>query len=146
MPRNIKDSRQYFKLKFRRNCPKVFSETSVTVDSRDVEPYHCLNQPAKPKIKIIKLLKKKVVARVMNNKKKLKSIKPQNICLLSTCKIYINESSHKYYKYLWWKCKLIQNLKSFWVTNGSIQIKHQNNEVTSFTHTEDLEQLMKILK
>ena len=78
----------------------------------------------------------------MNNKKKLKSVKPQNIRLPSGCKIYINESLCKYYKYLWWKCKLLQtrgSIQSFWVTNGSIRIRHQNDEVTSVTHIEDLD-------
>ena len=77
----------------------------------------------------------------MNNKKKLKSRKPQNIGLLSGCKIYINESLCKYHKYPWWKCKLLQtrgSVQSFWVTNGSIRIRHQNDEVTSVTHIEDL--------
>ena len=79
----------------------------------------------------------------MNNKKKLKIMKPQNISFPSGCKIYVNESLCKCYKYLWWKCKLLQtcgSIQSFWVTNGSIRIRHQNDEVTSVTHIEDLEQ------
>ena len=121
---------------------KIFNETGVTVNSRDVEACHRLNQKANPKKVIIKLSKRKDVARVMNNKKKLKSMKPQNIGLPSGCKVYINESLCKYYKYLWWKCKLLQtrgSIQSFWVTNGSIRIRHQNDEVTSVTHIEDLE-------
>ena len=70
----------------------IFSETGVTVNSRDVEA--C--QKANPKKVIIKLSKRKDVARVMNSKKKLKSMKPQNIGLPSGCKIYINESLCKY--------------------------------------------------
>ena len=121
---------------------KIFNETGVTVNSRDVEVCHRLNQKANPKKVIIKLSKRKDVARVMNNKKKLKSMKPQNIGLPSDCKIYINESLCKYYKYLWWKCKLLQtrgSIQSFWLTIGSIRIRHQNDEVTSVTHIEDLE-------
>ena len=78
----------------------------------------------------------------MNNKKKLKTMKPQNIGLPSGYKIYINESVCKYYKYLWWKYKLLQtrgNIQSFWVTNGSIRIRNQDDKVTSVTHTEDSE-------
>ena len=48
----------------------------------------------------------------------------------------------KYYKYLLWKYKFLQtcrNIQSFWVTNGSIRIRHHNDEVTSVTHTEDVE-------
>ena len=121
---------------------KIFNETGVTVNSRDVEACHRLNQKANPKKVIIKLSKRKDVARVMNNKKKLKSMKPQNIGLPSGCKVYINEILCKYYKYLWWKCKLLQtrgSIQSFWVANGSIRIRHQNDEVKSVTHTEDLE-------
>ena len=74
----------------------------------------------------------------MNNKKKLKSVKP-----LAGCKIYINESLCKYYKYLCWKCKLLLtrgSIQSLWVTNGSIKTRHHNAEVTSsVTHIEDLE-------
>ena len=58
---------------------KIFSETGVTVNSRDVEACHRLNQKATPKKVIIKLSKRKDVVRVMNNKKKLKSMKPKNI-------------------------------------------------------------------
>ena len=79
---------------------KIFSETGVTVNSRDVKACHRLNQNTNPKKVIIKLSKRKDVARAMNNKKKLKSLKPQNIGLSSNCKIYINESLCKYYKYL----------------------------------------------
>ena len=78
----------------------------------------------------------------MSNKKKLKSMKPQNISLPSGCKIYINESLCKYYKYLWWKYKLLQtrgSIQLFWVMNGYIRIRHRNDEVTSVTHIEDLE-------
>ena len=85
---------------------KIFSQTGVTINSRDVEVCHRLNEPANPKKVIIKLSKRKEVAKVMNNKKKLKSMKPQNTGLPFSCKIYINESLSKYYKYLWWKCKL----------------------------------------
>ena len=93
---------------------KIFNETRVMVNSRDVKACHRLNQKANPKKVIIKLSKRKDVARVMNNKKKLKSTKPQNIGLPSGSKEYINESLCKYYKYLLWKCKLLQ-------TRGSIQ-------------------------
>ena len=54
---------------------KIFSETSVMVNSRDVEACHRLNQKANLKKVIIKLSKIKDVARVMNNEKKLKSMK-----------------------------------------------------------------------
>ena len=78
--------------------PKIFSETGVTINSRDVEACHRLDQPANPKKVIIKLPKRKYVSRVMNNKKKLKSMKPQNVSLRSSYKIYINESLCKCYK------------------------------------------------
>ena len=77
---------------------KIFSEAGVTIDSRDAEVCHCLNAPACLKKGIIKMSKRKDVARVMNNKNKLKSMKPQNTDLLSSCKIYINESLCKYFK------------------------------------------------
>ena len=78
----------------------------------------------------------------MNNQNKLNRMKPQNIGLPSSCKIYINESLCKYYTYLCWKCKLFQtrgSIQSFWVTNRSIRTRHQNDEVKSVTHIEDLE-------
>ena len=88
---------------------------------------------------IIKLSKRKDATSVMNSKK-LKSMKSQNIGLSSGCKTDINESLCKYYKYLWWKCKLLQthgSIQLFWVTNESVS--HQNDEVTSIIHIEDLE-------
>ena len=89
---------------------------------------------------IVKLLKRKDVVRVMNNKNKLKKMKPENTGLPFGCKIYMNESFCKYHKYLQWKIKLAQgrgSIQSFWVTNGSIRIRYQNDEVTSVTHIED---------
>ena len=107
---------------------KIVNETGVTVNSRDAETCHPLNQKAKPKKVIIKLSKSKDVARLMNNKMKLKSMKTQNIGLPFDCKIYINESLCKYCKYLRRKCKLLQtrgSIRSFWMTNGSIRIINQ---------------------
>ena len=49
---------------------KMFSETGVTIDSRDVEACHRLNQPPNPKTIIIKLSKGKDVAMVLDNNKK----------------------------------------------------------------------------
>ena len=77
---------------------KIFSHAGVTIDSRDTEACHYLNEPAYLKKVIIKISKRKDVARVMNNKSKLKSMKPQNIDLPSSYKIYINESFCKYFK------------------------------------------------
>ena len=48
----------------------MFSETGVTIDSRDVEACHRLNQPPNPKTIIIKLSKGKDVAMVLDNNKK----------------------------------------------------------------------------
>ena len=67
---------------------KIFSETGVRVNSKDVEALHCLNRKPNPKKVIIKLSKRKDVARVLNNKKKLKSMKPQNIGLACGCKSF----------------------------------------------------------
>ena len=105
---------------------KIFNETGVTVNTRDVEACHRLNQKANPKNVIIKLSKRKDVARVMNNKKKLKSMKPQIIDSPSGCKVYIYESLCKYYNYFSWKCKLLQtrgSIQLFWLTNWSIRIR-----------------------
>ena len=63
---------------------KIFNETAVTVNSRHVEACHRLNQKDNPKKLIIKLSKRRDVTSVMNNKKKLKSMKPQNIWLWFT--------------------------------------------------------------
>ena len=51
---------------------KIIKETGVTVNSRDAEACHCLNQPANPKKLVIKLSKRNNVARVMDNKKEVK--------------------------------------------------------------------------
>ena len=51
---------------------KIIKETGVTVNSRDAEACHCLNQPANPKKLFIKLSKRNNVARVMDNKKEVK--------------------------------------------------------------------------
>ena len=78
----------------------IFNETGVIINSRDVDACHRLTQKANLKQGIIKLSERKDVARVMNNKNKLKSMKTQNIGLPSGCKICINKSICKYYKYM----------------------------------------------
>ena len=55
---------------FEETLLKIFNENGVTVNSRDVEACHRLNQKANLKKVIIKLSKRKDVARAMNNKKK----------------------------------------------------------------------------
>ena len=51
---------------------KIIKETGVTVNSRDAEACHCLNQQKKKKKFVIKLSKRNNVARVMDNKKEVK--------------------------------------------------------------------------
>ena len=54
-----------------------------------------------------------------NEQQKEVNMKPQDIVL----------PSGYFYKYLWWTCKLVQtsgSIQSFWVTNGSIRIRHQH--------------------
>ena len=77
---------------------KIFNETGATVDSRDFEACHHLNQPAKPKKIIIKLSKRKDTIRVMNNKNKWKSIRSQNYGIPSSFKFYKNGILCIYYK------------------------------------------------
>ena len=95
---NVRNSRQYSKKNLQDTVLKIFSETGVTIDSKDAETCHRLNEQAYLKKLIIKISKRKDVARVMNNKKKLESMKPQNTDLPSSCKIYINESLCRYFK------------------------------------------------
>ena len=73
--------RDYSKKNLQDTVLKIFSEAGVTIDSKDPETCHSLNEQAYLKKLIIKISKRKDVARVMNNKKKLKSMKPQNIDL-----------------------------------------------------------------
>ena len=51
-------------------------------------------------------------------------------------KAYVNTIS------IWWKYKLLQtrdSIQPFRMTNGSIRIRHQNDEIISVTHIEVLE-------
>ena len=132
MPRNIRISRQISNNNLEKTVLKTFSETIVIVVSRNVEAFHCPNQPANPKKTITGLSKRKDVANIINNNKKIKSVKPQNnkdiLC--------------KYYRHLWWKCKFLQirgYIQWFWLINTSIRIRHQNDEVRSVTQIEDQE-------
>ena len=65
----------------------IFSEASVSINSKDLETYHRLNQLVNHKKVIIKLHKTNDVTRVRNNKKKSNKIKTQNIGLPSGGKI-----------------------------------------------------------
>ena len=139
MPRNIGISRQISNNNLEKTVLKTFSETSVIVVSRNVEAFHCPNQPANPKKTITGLSKRKDVANIINNNKKIKSVKPQNISLPSSCN---KEILCKYYRHLWWKCKFLQirgYIQWFWLINTSIRIRHQNDEVRSVTQIEDQE-------
>ena len=123
---------------------KIFKETGVDVSHENVEAVHRLKSNGSPKKTIIKLSRRKDAHRVMKNKQKLKNIDSSALGLPSGCRIYINESLCKYYKYLWWKCKLLLSRKcidSFWVTNGSIRIKLVEGDVKPIGHYADLEEL-----
>ena len=121
---------------------KIFSETGVTVEPENVEACHRLKSKGKPKKVIIKLSRRKDVHRVIKNKHNLKKVKPSSVGLPSSCRIYINESLCKYYKFLWYKCRLLLSrncIDSFWVTNGSLRIKSVDGDVTTISHLENLE-------
>ena len=123
---------------------KIFKETGVNVTHDNVEACHRLKSDMAPKKVIIKLSRRKDVHRIIKNKSKLKQINTSSINLPAHCKLYINESLCKYYKYLWWKCKLLQSrdcIDSFWVTNGSIRIKLVDGNVKPIGHYEDLQAL-----
>ena len=62
-----------------------------------------------------------------------------------TTPVYINDILCSYYKMLWRKCKKLWSSKfihTFWVSNGSIQLKIADNDrVYTINHNNDLEEL-----
>ena len=82
--------------------------------------------------------------KVLLNIRKLKNFDPEPVNLPSGRKIYINESLYAHYKTLWSKCEKLWDAKHilwFWVSNGSIRVKLNNEAISIVTKDGDLADL-----
>ena len=92
---------------------------------------------------IIKLLKRKDVAKIRSSRNKLMGMDLSSLGIRG--KVYINDSLCKYCKFLWKKCKSLQSnqfMQGFWVTNGTVRLKDENDRVHVITHLSELKELL----
>ena len=92
----------------------------------------------------MKFSNRKDCQQILKVKKELRNLSMEDFDLSGTGKIFVNESLCPYYRVLWAKCKKLQSMQKihvFFVSNGSIKIKIQENSRSiAITHTEDFEE------
>ena len=97
-----------------------------------------------PKRVITKFSKGKDTNSIRRVKKNLKGMDLSSAGIRS--RVHKNDSSCKYYKMFWQKCKkpcVNKFIHFFWVSNGSIRLKLSENERSYIiTHINDLEELL----
>ena len=123
---------------------EILEEIDVPIDPTLVEDCHRLPSKGSSKKVIIKLNRRKGIHRILSNKNKLKTLKPELVHLPEETKSFINESLCLYYEKLWSKCKSLRSaghISMFWVRNGSLRIKLSNESVSIITYGRDLEKL-----
>ena len=123
---------------------EILEEIDVPIDPTLVEDCHRLPSKGSSKKVIIKLNRRKGIHRILSNKNKLKTLKPELVHLPEETKSFINESLCLYYEKLWSKCKSLWSaghISMFWVRNGSLRIKLSNESVSIITYGRDLEKL-----
>ena len=122
----------------------VFEKIDVPVDLWNIEACHKLKSDDNMKV-IVKFSKRKDMVRVMNKKKSLKTTNLDGTGLSPpSTSLLINPSLCIYYKCLWSKCKTLMSsnlTSSFWVSNGSLQIKLVDDTVKSVTRKDHLKVL-----
>ena len=88
---------------FEKKVLEILDAIGATVNRDLVEDCYRIPLKGSPKKVILKLSWRKDSRRVLLNKKKLKSLKPESLNLPAHLKIYINESLCPCYKKLWTK-------------------------------------------
>ena len=93
---------------------------------------------------IVKFSKRKDIARIFSNKKRLKEIDTNSLNIPENTRIYINESLCSSYRNIWSKCKALwkdEKIANFWTSNGNVRIKiNAVGNYESITHMSDLEE------
>ena len=119
---------------------KVVNKVGVNIAERDVQAVHRIGKEGRT---IIKFSNRKDCQALLKVKRDLNSLTMQDFGFEESNKIYINESLCPYYRVLWAKSKRLHQLQkifSFYVSNGSIKIKvNENDKAITITHTADFE-------
>ena len=84
---------------------EILEELDVPIDPTLVENCHRLPSKGSSKKVIVNSNRRKGIHRILLNKSKLKTFKPESVHLPGETKVFINESLCLYYKKLWPKCK-----------------------------------------
>ena len=123
---------------------KIAKAVDIHIGENDIEACHRLSRRKKdngPRRIIVRFVNRKFAEKIMRKGNELRKpyiFKKADL----TEKIYINNNLCSYYRYLWGKVKslyLKQLIDSFWVFNGSINLKFlDSNETMKVTHINDL--------
>ena len=123
---------------------KIAKAVDIPIGKNDIEACHRLSRRKKdngPRRIIVRFVNRKFAEKFMRKGNELR--KPYIFEKADlTEKIYINNNLCSYYRYLWGKVKSLyqkQLIDSFWVFNGSINLKFlDSNKTMKVTHINDL--------
>ena len=122
---------------------EIFESINCTIDPVNIELCYYLKSKNQPNKVIVKLSRRKDVAKVLRNKKFLKDKDLSGIGISND--VYINESLCGEYKFLWGKCKQLyteKRINSFWFFNGNLNVKvGEDSKSIRIGHIEDLKHL-----
>ena len=122
---------------------EIAKAVDIEITPNEIEACHRLHQKKNhrgPKRTIVRFVNRKLAESLLRKGKELN--KPevyQKANLLS--KVYINNNLCSYYRFLWGKVKSLYNheaIDSFWVFNGIINIRFNDDEIMKVTHLNDL--------
>ena len=124
---------------------EIAKAVDIDITQNDIEACHRLhsrNHQKGPKRTIVRFVNRKFAEKLLKKGKLFKDRKVIEKAKLSHI-IYINNNLCSYYRYLWGKVKKLydrQAIDSFWVFNGTINIRFADNpdEIMKVTHLNDL--------
>ena len=116
---------------------KVITKAGVDITADNIEDCHRVGNKGQT---IIKFGKRKVSRQVLSVRKDLNKVKMSDIDLTGQSTLYINQSLCPYYRMLWSKTKTLYQkgkIDSFYVSNGNIKIRLQENARLIISDTHD---------
>ena len=121
------------------------ADTYDDIGTYDIEGCHRLRSTDRDgtKTTIVRFTNRKVVESIMENRKKIKELKMDDLGD-SVSKIYVNDNLSQYNNRLAAKCRRLKKkreIKDTWTTSGIVRIKLNDNSIKVITHKNDLDKL-----
>ena len=116
---------------------KAITKAGVDITADDIEDCHRVGNKGQT---IIRFDNRKVSRQVLSVRKDLNKVKMSDIDLTGQSTLYISQSLFPYYRMLWSKTKILYQkgkIDSFYVSNGNIKIRLQENARPIISHNHD---------